>query len=177
LGQKGKLFIMLQTISIQILVNFGQRKSYQIEYKVCADFGILEKELWQGPLASSPRRPKATCPGPRARGSAAVAWSLPTTSRRCGWPPATPPPCAAHAATAPCALIPRCHGHRRSTPYHDSSRQLAVSFPLLASPFTSAMLQHCVLPRQPLSVGLRLGNLEHRPNLGLLSEPSATAWS
>jgi hypothetical protein len=31
LGQKGKLFIMLQTISIQILVNFGQSKSHQIE--------------------------------------------------------------------------------------------------------------------------------------------------
>jgi hypothetical protein len=148
-----------------------------LNYKVCAGFEILEKELWQGPIASSPRRPIAACPGPRAHGSAAVAWSPPATSRRRDRPHATPPPRAAHVATASCALIPRCHGHRRSTPYHDSSRQLAVSFPLLASPFTSAMLQHCVLPRQPPSVGLRLGNLEHRPNLGLLSEPSATAWS
>jgi hypothetical protein len=148
-----------------------------LNYKVCVGFGILEKELWQGPLASSPRQPIAACPSPRARGSAAVAWSPPATSRRHGRPPAMPPPRAAHAATAPCALIPRCHGHKRSTPYHGSSRQLAVSFPLLASPFTSATLQHCALPRQPAPVGLSLGNLEHRPNLGLLSEPSATARS
>jgi hypothetical protein len=158
---------MIQNISIQILVNFEQRKITKLNYKVCAGFGIIEKELWQGPFASSPRQPIAACPGPHARGSAAVAWSL----------PAMPPPHATHATTAPCALIPRCHGHRRSTPYHDSSRQLAVSFHLLASPFTSATLQHRALPRQPLPVGLRLGNLEHRPNLGLLSEPSHTARS
>jgi hypothetical protein len=33
-----------------------------------------------------------------------VAWSLPATSHRRSRPPATPPPCAAHVATALCAL-------------------------------------------------------------------------
>jgi hypothetical protein len=35
---------MLQTISIQILVNFGQTKVTKLNYKVCAGFGILEKK-------------------------------------------------------------------------------------------------------------------------------------
>jgi hypothetical protein len=123
-----------------------------LNYKFCAGFGILEKELWQGPLASSPHRPIAACPGPRARGSTAVVSSPLATSRRRGRPPATPPPRAAHAATVPCALIPRCHGHRRSTPYHDSSRQLAVR----------AMPRQ---PRAPPKLGPPLRTVGHRSEL------------
>jgi hypothetical protein len=60
----------------------------------------------------------------------------------------------------------------------DSKQSSSLRSPLLASPFTFAMLQHRALPRQASPVGLRLGDLlEHRPNLGLLSEPSAAAWS
>jgi hypothetical protein len=54
---------MLPTIPIQILVNFGQRKSHQMELQSCVGFENLEKELASGPLASSPRRPTAACPG------------------------------------------------------------------------------------------------------------------
>jgi hypothetical protein len=42
----------------------------------------------------------------------------------------------------------------------------------------TAMLQRHALPRQPPPVRLRQGDLlEHRPNLGLLPEPSAAARS
>jgi hypothetical protein len=39
---------MLQIISIKILVNFGQRKSHQIELQICVGFEILEKESVTG---------------------------------------------------------------------------------------------------------------------------------
>jgi hypothetical protein len=102
-----------------------------LNYKVWAGFGILEKELVAGPFASSPRRPIAACPGPRARGNAPVAWSPPATSRRRGRPPATPPPRAVHAVTAPRALSRAATVQRRSQ-FHflDSSHQSSPLFPL-----------------------------------------------
>jgi hypothetical protein len=102
-----------------------------LNYKVWTGFGILEKELVAGPFASSPRRAIAACPGPHARGNAPVAWSPPATSRRRGRPPATPPPRAVHAVTAPGALSRAATVQRRSQ-FHflDSSRQRNPLFPL-----------------------------------------------
>jgi hypothetical protein len=87
-------------------------------YKVCAGFENLEKELATGPLASSPRRPTAACPGPvlqyqptnRARGlprhrarharPRRRATSLPTSTRA-----------GLHARHGCCchSELPRCH--------------------------------------------------------------------
>jgi hypothetical protein len=65
-----------------------------------------------------------------------VAWSPLATSRRRGWPPATPPPRAAHAATAQCALSHAATVQRRSiNPFLDSSCQLAILFPLPPTAF------------------------------------------
>jgi hypothetical protein len=101
-----------------------------LNYKVWTGFGILEKELVAGPFASSPRQPIAACPGPRTCGNAPVAWSPPATSRRRGRPPATPPPRAVHAVTAPGALSRAATVQRRSQ-FHflDSSRQRSPLFP------------------------------------------------
>jgi hypothetical protein len=54
LGQKGKLFIMLQTMSIQILVNFGQRKSHQIELQSLCWFWNFRKRIVAGPACQQP---------------------------------------------------------------------------------------------------------------------------
>jgi hypothetical protein len=86
-------------------------------------------------------------------------------------PHAFRPPHVVHAIIVPCCLS-------TAESVGDSKPSSSLRSPLLASPFTSAMLQHPALPRQPPSVGLRLGDLlEHRPNLGLLPEPSAAARS
>jgi hypothetical protein len=45
MGQKGKLFIMLQTISVQIFVNFRQRKSHQIELQSLGWFWNFGKRI------------------------------------------------------------------------------------------------------------------------------------
>jgi hypothetical protein len=117
LGQKGKLFIMLQTISFQILVNFGQRKSHQIELHSLCWFWNLKKRI------------VAACPGPRARGSAAVAWS----------PPSMPPPRAGGLSAAGHALDTGSHRpHVRHPPPEDapilsSVRPKPFCFPLLTA--------------------------------------------
>jgi hypothetical protein len=123
LRQKGKLFIMLQTISVKIWWILDKGKVTKLNYKVWAGFGILKKELVAGPFASSPRRPIAACPGPRVHGNTPVVWSPPATSRWRGRPLATPPPCAVHAVTAPGALSRAATVQRRSQ-FHflDSSR-------------------------------------------------------
>jgi hypothetical protein len=100
-----------------------------LNYKIYARFGILEKELWQGPLASSPRRPIAACPGPRVRGSTVVAWS----------PPATPPPRAGGPSAAGDTLDTGshrphvCHPPPENAPILSSLRPKPFCFPLLAT--------------------------------------------
>jgi hypothetical protein len=75
-------------------------------YKVCAGFENLEKELATGPLASSSRRPTAACPGPvlqcqPTKPNACAAASSPRSPRV-----ATPPrhlPVDLHACLTACA--------------------------------------------------------------------------
>jgi hypothetical protein len=83
--------------------------------------------LWQGPLASSLRW--SACPGPRARGSLAVAWS----------PPATPPPRAGgpsavgHALNTGSHLPHVCHPPPEDAPILSLLRQTPLCCPLLAA--------------------------------------------
>jgi hypothetical protein len=100
-----------------------KKKITKLNYKVCAGFEILEKESVTGPLASSPRRPIAVCPGPRARGSSVMAWS----------PPTTPPPHVRHPPP-------------EDAPILSSLRQKPFCCPLLAAE------RHVKLPTSLLSM-------------------------
>jgi hypothetical protein len=122
-----------------------------------------------GPVLQSPTpetsdpAPLGQLPLPRYQPTASAAADQP--------PPAFWHPRIAHAITVLCCLS-------TAESVGDSKPSSSLRSPLLASPFTSATLQRCALPRQPPPVGLRLSDLlEHRPNLGLLPEPSAAAWS
>jgi hypothetical protein len=37
MGEKGKLFLILQTVSIQILVNFEHREGHRLEFQSLSD--------------------------------------------------------------------------------------------------------------------------------------------
>jgi hypothetical protein len=113
-----------------------------LNYKVCTGFEILEKESVTGSLASSPRRPIATCPGPRACGSTAVAWS----------PPATPPPHTGGPSAVGHALDIGSHRpHVRHPPPEDAP----ILSLLRPKPFCCplvAVKRHMKLPTSLLSV-------------------------
>jgi hypothetical protein len=125
--QKAKLFTMLQATSVQILVNFGQKKSHQIELQSLGGFGILEKELVAGPLASSPRRPIAACPGRRARGNAA-------------WRGHHPPPHAGAAGRPPRLIHAPCMRSPAQEPYRALLQSKWEANSIASTPRASAIL-------------------------------------
>jgi hypothetical protein len=120
------------------------------------------------------------CPGPRACGNAAVAWSPPATSRWRGRLPPTFPPHVAHAATTPCALISRCRGPKEKHPlYRDSSScQLTVPHPyhrLLSSAVrTSSAPASYAPPPASSSHSEHHRALEHLINLSFLADERHT---
>jgi hypothetical protein len=118
---------MLQTTSVQILVNFGQRKSHQIELQSLGGFGILEKELVAGPLASRPRQPIAACPGPRTRGNAA-------------WRGHRPPPHVGAVGRPPHLLHTSCMRSPPWEPYRVLLRSKGEANSIASTPRTSAIL-------------------------------------
>jgi hypothetical protein len=105
------------------------KESHQIKLQILYWFWNFRKIIVADPLASSPRRPIATCPGPRVRGSAAVAWS----------PPGIPPPRAGGPSAAGHALDTGSHRpHVRhplpeEAPILSSLRPKPFCFPLLAA--------------------------------------------
>jgi hypothetical protein len=95
-----------------------------------------------------------------------------TRHRRHSWPPATPPPRAAHVATAPCALISRCCGPEEkhlpptSTPPRASAAPLPCCRLLPSAVRTSRRQAPTPHPRP------RLHLPEHHRALGYLTDLS-----
>jgi hypothetical protein len=150
LRQKVKLFIMLPTISIQIL---DKGKVTRWNYKVCAGFENLEKESVTGPLASSPRWPTSACPDRLKRTRAAT--SSPR-SPRVATPPrhllpspraghAVPPPRAPHSILA--ALI-HCELHTEGLYFslHPFRAASSLCSPLTRAQPPSTELYRCATP-------------------------------
>jgi hypothetical protein len=99
---------------------------------------------------------------PRVRGDAAVAWSPPTTLRRCCRPPTTSAPHAAHAAAASMSLSPRSYHTGAKFPFASSLLPSSQRQPpsrrrpgRAAVPSAPKQLRHgCLLHLPPAAKGL-----------------------